>query len=233
MVLVAGLFTASPTFAHVGHNVHHAERYLKLELEESRLRVVLTMTLGTSAMFGALQRADENRDGNVSRDESESYLSAWTESLADALPLYIDGQRVPLNWESPYMAPIGAVMPIEGAVEAVAYVPMGSPMFSREHLVVLEDRMTMLQFDRTDVRFIDASGEARVVAAGFTSDISTTPMSPFEEDTLDIAFEHDEQHFVAMAIVFPMNRWIPLGVGMFIAFVAMVFILRRKTRPAD
>lgn len=218
---------AAPAFAHVGHDVQRAERYLKFELEGSQLRVVVTMTLGRTAMLGALQRADENHDGTVSRQESEAYLAAWTASLSDALPLFVDGERVPLTWGSPYMAPIGVVTQVEGAVEAVAVLPFDAQLFDEEHLVVLQDHMEVPEFERTDVRFV---GDAEAMPlVGLTDDLAAAPEVELS-GTHELSFLPGQgQVHLAMVVVLPGNRWpFALAGAVILTGLSLLVLWRRR-----
>ncbi len=155
------LFLQSIAAAHLGHQVQRAERYLKLDAAAGELRVVVSLTLGPSETVRVMDAADENKDGEVSRAETDAYMASWGVGLATELPIEIDGERVPLEWGEPYLDPMGPVMPVPGAVEMVARIPISGG----RHRIVLRDGMQSEKYDRTDVAFESRDGVTLVASA--------------------------------------------------------------------
>ena len=97
-----------------------------------------------------LEAADGNGDGRVDAAERDAYLSQWAEGLAEEVPVFLDGERVPVTWGEGFLDPIGRVRRVPVTVEMVARVELAGG----EQTVRFEDRMVRREiYDRTDVAF--------------------------------------------------------------------------------
>lgn len=166
LVLALLSWSPSPAAAHVGHVIRTAERYLKLDVDGYRARVVVSLTLGAAEGRRVLEAADADGDGAVSEAESDAYLAQWGEGLSEEVPLRLDGEPVVAPWGEGYLAPIGQVRGVPVTVEMVARFELGGG----EQTIVLEDRMVRREvFERTDVRF-QIRGDAELVRSGVEGD---------------------------------------------------------------
>lgn len=154
------LLLPASAYAHLGHEISSAERYIKLDAAGQGARIVVSLTLGPDEGLRVLEAADANGDRSVSERERDAYLASWGEGLARELPLTIDGERRELAWGEPYMEPIGRVTRALVTVEMVARIELEG-----RQLVRIEDRMVRREvYDRTDVAFRARDG-AELVAS--------------------------------------------------------------------
>jgi hypothetical protein len=153
---------ASMAHAHLGHVVVRAERYLKIDLEPTQARVVVSLTLGPDETVRIQSAADADRDGALTQAEADAYLAEWGRGLADELPVEVDGVPVTLVWGEPWMAPLGTIERVPGSVEMVARVPLPPG----RHVLRVRDGMRVESFDRTDVNVTTSDSSVRLVAAG-------------------------------------------------------------------
>lgn len=136
-----------------------AERYLKLDAGDGAARVVVSLTLGPAESQRVLAAADADGDGRVTSAEADAYMAQWGDGLRDELPVWLDGQRVHLEWGEAYLDPIGPVEPRPGTVEMVARLAVGGG----RHTLTVRDRMPRPEaYDRTDVAFHARDGAALV-----------------------------------------------------------------------
>ncbi len=148
--------------AHLGHVVVRAERYLKIDLEPTQARVVVSLTLGPDETVRIQSAADTDRDGTITQAEADTYMAEWGRGLATELPVEVDGEPVTLAWAEPWMAPLGRIERVPGSVEMVARVPLEPG----RHVLRVRDGMRVETFDRTDVNVTTSDSSVRLVAAG-------------------------------------------------------------------
>ena len=160
-VLSLAAFGAT-AFAHLGHVVVRAERYLKLDVEPTQVRFVVSLTLGPEETVRIATAADTDENGEVTQAEADAYMAEWGRGLSTELPFEVDDEAVALVWSEPWMSPLGPIQRSPGTVEMVARVPL-SP---GRHTLRFRDGMRVETFDRTDVNVTTTGGEARIVAAG-------------------------------------------------------------------
>ena len=73
--------TATPVAsAHLGHEVVRAERYLKLDLREGEVRLVVTLTLGEEEGASLMRAADDDGDRKVGEEEASRISEAPSSS---------------------------------------------------------------------------------------------------------------------------------------------------------
>ncbi len=155
-------FATPRAHAHLGHIVVSAERYLKIDATERDTRLVVSLTLGASEGRRVLEAADGDHDGDVSQTEADAYLAEWGRGLHDELPVEVDGERVEIEFDEPFLDPIGRVASVPVTVEMVAHIPIEA----REAVIVVRDQMVRREtYDRTEVAFRGHDG-AEVVASG-------------------------------------------------------------------
>lgn len=186
---VAVLFTAPASFApsvahaHLGHVILNAERYLKLDVSDQEVRVVVSLTLGASEGQRVLRAADADNDGRVSREEADAYLAQWGDGLREELPIHVGPSRVQASWEEAFLEPVGRVRAVPVTVELVAHVPLGGG----QERIQVEDRMVRREvYDRTDVAF-RTRGAARLLASGAEDD----PADVVRDLSYDAGFHPD------------------------------------------
>ena len=147
--------------AHLGHTVQQAERYLKLDVSGYKVRLVVSLTLGARETARLMEQADRNRDGWVSPQERDEHMAQWGDGLRDELRVSVDGRAVDVTYGEAFMQPIGEIVATEGSVEMVGVFDLDGG----EQVVVVEDRMPMQGFERTDFSFRARDG-ATLVASG-------------------------------------------------------------------
>ena len=199
-----------------------AERYLKIDVSADETRIVVSLTYGPAEASRLLAEADQDQDGQVSRQEGDAFISRWTDALAAELPIEIDGTRVHAVWNDRAFDPIGPIRASSASVEAVAHLVMESGT----HRITLRDRMAIRGLDRTDVA-IGARDGARMVASGF----GTTPNSVVRE----LAFGPQRAGSILTAIVevpsrgVAFNPWIAFG-ALTLASAAGLWLFHRHHR---
>jgi hypothetical protein len=234
--LLAALVFASMAWspvarAHLGHVVVRAERYLKLDFEETQARFVVSLTLGPDETLRVAHAADTDDDGAVSQAEADAYMAEWGRGLATELPLELDGAPVALRWDEPWMAPIGAIDRVPSTVEMVARVPLAPG----EHTLRLRDGMRVETFDRTDVNVTASAAGVVLLAAG----VGDEPSGLGERFAYG---PHNAPERVTVVVrvpgVPPTLRWLGLGGGVLFVLVAVagwLAVVRRRLgarRPA-
>jgi len=224
LLLILVTLAPAPAAAHVGHVIRTAERYLKLDVDGHRARVVVSLTLGADEGRRVLEAADADGDGTVTGAESEAYLAQWGDGLREEVPLSLDSERVRASWGEGYFAPIGSVRRVPVTVEMVARFELGGG----EETVGLEDRMVRREvFERTDVRF-QIRGDAELVRSGVEGDDADAT----EELAYGGSFRGGQPVPIRAVIRTPRRRtpwpwwWVagPLGVA---ALAAVLLWLRR------
>jgi hypothetical protein len=168
LLAVAVTTAAAPVaWAHLGHVVVRAERYLKIEATPEEARVVVSMSMGPGEMYNVLAAADADgdADGQVTPEEARAYLARWGEGLTEELPIELNGRRVEVTWGDGHLGPLGPVRAVPGIVEMVARVPLDGG----QHTLVVRDRMRPEVADRTDVAFRVRDG-AELIASGATAE---------------------------------------------------------------
>lgn len=168
---VFGLLLLAPgtAYAHVGHVILRAERYLKLDVSGRSARMVVSLTLGAEEGERVLRATDADGDGDVTSAEADAYLAQWTTALRDELPLALDGEPLVVPWADGYLAPIGRVRRAPLTIEAVARFEL----HGGEETVRFEDRMVRREvFDRTDVAF-DVRDGAELLGSGVEGEAET------------------------------------------------------------
>ena len=161
-------------FAHLGHDVARAERYLKIEVSERGARFVVSLTLGPAEMAALLARADADSDGEVTEAEAEAYMGQWGDGLRTDLPVTVDGSPVTLEWAEPFFDPIGAVRRVRGSVELVAFHELDGGV----HDIELTDAMILESLERTDVR-LAVEAPVRLLDAGPVGRRDAEPIEDF------------------------------------------------------
>lgn len=169
VVLVGVALVGVPrAHAHLGHVILNAERYLKLDIADDEVRVVVSLTLGASEGQRVLRAADTNQDGQVDRSEADRYLDEWGTGLATELPITVEGHPRAATWSEGFLSPRGPVRAVPVTVELVAHVPLGGGV----ETIRVTDRMVRRDvYDRTDVAF-RTRDEARLLASGADADPS-------------------------------------------------------------
>ena len=148
--------------AHLGHLVLRAERYLKVDAAPGEVRVVVSLMLGPSETRLALEPADTDGDGALSRAEADAYLAGWGAELARELRVEIDGAAAEgIVWRDGVLEPIGPIAAQPVTVERVAHIPLPGG----EHVLQIRDAMDVGRFERTDVVFQARDG-AELLRAG-------------------------------------------------------------------
>ncbi|MFK7985395.1 MAG: hypothetical protein AB8I08_05145 [Sandaracinaceae bacterium] len=148
--------------AHLGHVILNAERYIKLDISDEEVRVVVSLTLGASEGQRVLEAADTNGDRRVTQDEADAYLAQWGDGLEDELPIHVGDDRMRAQWQEAFLDPLGRVRAVPVTVELVAHVPLGGG----EEVIRVQDRMVRREvYDRTDVAF-RARGQALLLTSG-------------------------------------------------------------------
>lgn len=210
--------------AHLGHVVVRAERYLKIDLEPTQARVVVSLTLGPDETVRIQSAADTDRDGTITQAEADAYMAEWGRGLATELPFEVDGEPVALAWAEPWMAPLGTIERVPGSVEMVARVPLEPG----RHVLRVRDGMRVETFDRTDVNVTTSDSSVRLVAAGegaepreLTDRFAYGPQNAPEVITVIAEFPGTP----------PTVKWLAIGGG--VAFVlaaigAWIAVMRRR-----
>ncbi len=135
---------------------------MKLVAEEGRLRVVYSLSYGPMGAASARQRMDENRDGRLTAAETTAAARALGERLAREVGLTVDGDRVALRWDSPFVGPpSGPVDTSPLTIELSATVELAGG----ESLVRLVDLPTLDDIERSDYGF-EARPPAELLASG-------------------------------------------------------------------
>lgn len=163
LTIFAILVAASTAEAHLGHAVERAERYLKLELREREVRLVVTLTLGEVEGEALLRAADEDGDGRVSDEEATEHLGRWAAALEEEIVLRANGTRIPLHFGDGFFDPKGRARRAVATLEMVGRgrLPPGNATLE------LEDRMARRDaFERTDVSLV-ARPPVRILGDGF------------------------------------------------------------------
>jgi len=148
--------------AHLGHLVLRAERYVKIDAAPGEVRVVVSLMLGPSETRGALEPADTDEDGSVSRAEADAYLVGWAAELKNEIVISVDGApAADVVWRDGVLEPIGPIAAQPLTVEMIAHVAIAGG----EHRVSVRDTMDLARFERTDVAFHARDG-ATLLRAG-------------------------------------------------------------------
>ncbi|MEM9073742.1 MAG: hypothetical protein AAGE52_34950 [Myxococcota bacterium] len=223
-LLLLLLLAASAAHAHLGHVVLRAERYLKFDVEPRGVRLVVSLTLGADETVRIARAADANADEVVSDAEAESYMAEWGAGLREDLPVEVDGEPFEVTWGEAYFHPVGAIQPVDGAVEMVAHVPLDGG----RHTVTILDRMRVEAFDRTDVKF-EAQPGMEFVASGVgpaPTDVvrAVAYTAPTAPERLSIVVERPEQSHAVL--------WGLGGAGL-LSFVAWAAVLRRRKSATE
>jgi hypothetical protein len=142
---------ATDVSAHLGHEIRRAERYLKVDLREREVRVVVTLTLGEDEGIALMRAADDDGDRRVSDAEAAKHLETWAAALADELVLTADGEPVDLEFGDGFFDPKGPVRRVVATLEMVGKGRLPSGVFE----MALADRMANREvFERTDVTLV-------------------------------------------------------------------------------
>lgn len=150
LTLSVALLPAAEVHAHLGHLVLRAERYVKLDAAPGELRVVVSLMLGPSETRRALEPADTDGDGSVSRAEADAYLVGWAAELQREVAVTVDGAPAEgIVWRDGVLEPIGPIAAQPLTVEMIAHIPMGGG----EHTIRVHDTMDLSRLERTDVAF--------------------------------------------------------------------------------
>lgn len=148
--------------AHLGHLVLRAERYVKIDAAPGEVRVVVSLMLGPTETRGAIEPADTDEDGSVSRVEADAYLLGWAAELKNEIVISVDGApAAEVVWRDGVLEPIGPIAAQPLTVEMIAHVAIRGG----EHRVAVRDTMDLARFERTDVAFHARDG-ATLVRAG-------------------------------------------------------------------
>jgi hypothetical protein len=212
--------------AHLGHVVVRAERYLKIDLEPTQARFVVSLTLGPDETVRIQSAADTDRDGAITQAEADAYMAEWGRGLATELPFEVDGEPVTLAWAEPWMSPLGTIERVPGSVEMVARVPLEPG----RHVLRLRDGMRVETFDRTDVNVTTSDSSVRLVAAGEGA----------EPRELTDRFAYGPQNAPEVITVIaelpgapPTVKWLAIGGGgafVLVAIGAWIAVMRRRKR---
>jgi hypothetical protein len=163
LMMLAPCGPTSTASAHLGHEVKRAERYLKLDLREREVRLVVTLTLGETEGEALMRAADDDGDRRVSELEAERHLEAWAAALGDELILTAGGERVALTFGDGFFDPKGPVRRVVATLEMVGRGRLPSGVYPLE----LEDRMANRNvFERTDVILV-ATPPVEILGDGF------------------------------------------------------------------
>lgn len=228
VVVLAWSALTAPAHAHLGHSITSAERYLKLDVSGREARVVASLSLGPGEGLRVLRAADTDTNGEVSEAERDAYLAAWAEGLAGELPVFVDGERVPLVWGEPYLEPAGPVRAVPVTVELVAHFTLGG---GRE-TVRIEDRMIRREvYERTDVAFRARDG-AQIVASGVGDEVT--------EPTADLAYTSARAEPVVLTAIVDSPEaaatlpwWAIAGGVLAIALIAAALVWLRAGRGSS
>jgi len=156
------LVAPARTHAHLGHLVLRAERYVKIDAAPGELRVVVSLMLGPSEARLALEPADTNGDGALSRAEADAYLAGWGAELEREVRVELDDELAEgVVWRDGVLEPIGPIAAQPVTVERIAHVALPGG----EHVVRVRDAMDVARFERTDVVFQARDG-ATLSSAG-------------------------------------------------------------------
>jgi hypothetical protein len=140
----------SRTQAHLGHLVLRAERYVKIDAAPGEVRVVVSLMLGPSEARRALEPADTNGDGALSRAEADAYLAGWGAELEREVRIELDDAPAEgVVWRDGVLEPIGPIAAQPVTVERIAHLALPGG----EHAVRVRDAMDVARFERTDVVF--------------------------------------------------------------------------------
>jgi hypothetical protein len=174
VLVVAHALIASSASAHLGHEIKRAERYLKLDLREGEVRLVVTLTLGEAEGELLMRAADDDGDRRVSDEEAEKHLEAWAAALANELVLTADGERLALTFGDGFFDPKGPARRVVATVEMVGKGELPTGVYE----MTLEDRMANREaFERTDVSFV-ATAPVRLLADGM-GELSRPPKGAY------------------------------------------------------
>jgi hypothetical protein len=217
---------SSTSHGHLGHVVVRAERYLKLDLEPTQARFVVSLTLGPDETVRVASAADVDADGVMTEAEADAYMAEWGRGLQTELPFELDGESVALTWEEPWITPVGPIERVPGTVEMVARVPLEPGT----HTLRWRDGMRVETFDRTDVAVTTTGPGLTLVRAGAGED----PIGVTER----FAYGPQNAPAVVTAVVEvpgtpPLLRWLGLGAGALVALAALAswaWLWRRRTR---
>jgi hypothetical protein len=153
--------------AHLGHLVLRAERYVKIDAAPGELRVVVSLMLGPSEARSALEPADTDGDGSLSRAEADAYLAGWGAELEREVRIELDDAPAEgVIWRDGVLEPVGPIAAQPVTVERIAHVPLPGG----EHVVRVRDAMDVARFERTDVVF-----QARDGATLSSAGLGTSP----------------------------------------------------------
>ena len=148
--------------AHVAPSVDDNNRYLKVTPFRDGIRIAYTVFYGE--VPGAVERRslDDNHDGHIDRDETNRFSRGFSERVAQALTLELDGKPEAIRWQTVDVG-LGSEQVIAGSfsIDLVAYV-CGAPGDS--HRVVLRDRFDLPKPGETEVKVEDAAGVTVQVA---------------------------------------------------------------------
>lgn len=218
--------------AHLGHVVVRAERYLKIDFEETQARLVVSLMLGPDETLRVAYAADTDEDGAVSQAEADAYMAEWGRGLTTELTLEVDGAPVVMRWDEPWMAPIGAIDRVPSTVEMVARIPLAPG----EHTLRLRDGMRVETFDRTDVNVTASAAGVVLLAAG----VGDEPSGLGERFAYG---PHNAPEHVTVVVRVPgmphALRWFAMGGGVLFVLITVAgwiaFVRRRLAarRPAD
>jgi hypothetical protein len=174
LLLAAQALVTAPASAHLGHEIKRAERYLKLDLREGEVRLVVTLTLGEDEGELLMRAADDDGDRRVSHEEAAKHLETWARALENELVLTADGERVDLTFGDGFFDPKGSTRRVVATLEMVGKSELPTGVFE----LALEDRMANREvFERTDVTFV-ASAPVRILADGL-GELSRPPKGAY------------------------------------------------------
>jgi hypothetical protein len=216
--------------AHLGHLVLRAERYVKIDAAPGELRVVVSLMLGPSEARSALEPADTDGDGSLSRAEADAYLAGWGAELEREVRIELDDAPADgVVWRDGVLEPVGPIAAQPVTVERIAHVPLPGG----EHVVRVRDAMDVARFERTDVVFQARDGATLSRAGLGTSPPDLEPSLSFGSDFAPTG----GRVFTATVATpdEPASLWTLLAAvigGAVLAIVAGVGLRRRRTPSA-
>lgn len=142
--------------AHLGHLTLRAERYLKLDVQASAVRVVMSLQLEGEEALRARDHVDADDDGTMTQAEVAAALDAWRGQLRRELALSIDGRPARATWDEGVIVPLGPVRPVSTTLELVTRVPL--PGAAERVRIELRDALTFAGLQSTELRLEPGDG---------------------------------------------------------------------------
>jgi len=113
--------------AHPDHGPTMGERYLRLEVDEDRARLVYGLTY--TARFGRNVRAarDQNSDGRIDEGEHSAIAREHARSIGAGVEARVDGQVQTISWAETYVGPVdGPITATPLAIESSGTIALDS-----------------------------------------------------------------------------------------------------------